>query len=67
MVVGLENLQLLKVAESGIPPNGARIDHKWADEMLMQRNFLTERSFILFRRQPSTPSRWEAFFVAWTT
>jgi hypothetical protein len=36
--LGLESLQLLKVAASCAPPDGARIVHHWADELLIQQN-----------------------------
>jgi hypothetical protein len=36
--LGLESLQLLDVAASGVPPDGARIVHHWADELLVQQN-----------------------------
>jgi hypothetical protein len=36
--LGLESLQLLKVAAGCEPPDGARIVHHWADELLIQQN-----------------------------
>jgi hypothetical protein len=36
--LGLESLQLLNVAASCAPPDGARIVHHWADELLIQQN-----------------------------
>jgi hypothetical protein len=36
--LGLENLPLLNVAASGIPPDAARIVHHWVDELFIQLN-----------------------------
>jgi hypothetical protein len=36
--LGLESLQLLKVVASCAPPDGTRIVHHWADELLIQQN-----------------------------
>jgi hypothetical protein len=40
--LGLENLQLLDVAASGAPPDGARTVHHWADELLIQQNSVSD-------------------------
>jgi hypothetical protein len=40
--LGLENLQLLKVAASCAPPDGAGIVHHWADELLIQQNYIPD-------------------------
>jgi hypothetical protein len=36
--LGSESLHLLNVAVSCAPPNGTRIVHHWADELLIQQN-----------------------------
>jgi hypothetical protein len=36
--LGLESLQLLNGAASCAPPDGTRIVHHWADELLIQPN-----------------------------
>jgi hypothetical protein len=40
--LGLESLQLLYVAVSGAPPDGARTVHHWADELLIQQNSISD-------------------------
>jgi hypothetical protein len=40
--LGLENLQLLDVAASAAPPDGARTVHHWADELLIQQNSVSD-------------------------
>jgi hypothetical protein len=37
-ILGLESLQLLNIAESCALPDGARIVHHWANELLIQQN-----------------------------
>jgi hypothetical protein len=41
--LGLENLQLFNVAASGVAPEGVCIVHHWADELLIQQNFVSDR------------------------
>jgi hypothetical protein len=65
--LGLENVQRLNVAASSLPPDGAHIVQHWAAGLLIQQNSVSDgEAVMLFRRQPSIPIRWGAFFLSWT-
>jgi hypothetical protein len=56
--LGLENLQLLHVAASCAPPDGAHIVHHWADELLIRQNSVpdVEAAFPVSERAKHTQS-----------